>query len=73
MMSRDADYTIDAYYPPNRGGGLAIATWHIGESSRDTEIEALKARMRRGEIGRIVVTNRVPPYGSYTIYAWETT
>ena len=66
-MKAHGDYTIQAFFPPNRGGGEAIVTWHIGEASRDMEIAAFKARMARGEIDFIVVTNHVPPYGSYRL------
>lgn len=63
------EYTIRAYYPPNRGGGLAIETVHVGETSRDMEIGAFKARMARGEISHIDVIAHVEPYGTTTIFA----
>lgn len=62
------DYIIQAFYPPNKGGGLAIATLHLGEASRDIEISVFKTRMARGEIDYIIVTNLVPPFGSYRIF-----
>lgn len=49
------DYTIKAFYPPNKGGGLAIHTWHIGTGSRDVEIAVFRERMARGEIDHIEV------------------
>jgi uncharacterized protein YnzC (UPF0291/DUF896 family) len=49
------DYRIRAYYPPNKGGGLAIETVHRGEASRDMEISVFKARMARHEISHIEV------------------
>lgn len=49
------EYRIRAYYPPNKGGGLAIETLHRGESSRDMEISIFKDRMARGEIDHIEV------------------
>lgn len=49
------DYRIRAYYPPNRGGGVAIETVHRGEASRDVEIAVFKERIRKGEISHIDV------------------
>lgn len=63
-----ADYTIKAFYPPNKGGGLAIHTWHIGTGSRDIEIAVFRERMARGEISHIEVTSHVEPYGTETYY-----
>ncbi len=51
------EYKIRAYYPPNRGGGLALETVHRGAHSRDTEIACFKERMKRGEISHIEVVD----------------
>lgn len=61
------DYEIKAYYPLNRGGHLAIHTWHDGTASRDMEIAAFRERMRRGEIGHIEVIAYVEPVGVTTL------
>ena len=63
------EYTIRAFYPPNRGGGLADETVHVGTASRDIEISVFRERMARGEISHIEVTSHVEPYGTETIYS----
>lgn len=62
------EYTIRAFRPPNKGGGLAIETVHVGIPSRDMEISAFKARMARGEISHIEVISHIEPFGIMTIY-----
>jgi hypothetical protein len=65
------EYRIRAYYPASaqrNPGGLAIETTHIGKPSRDIEISAFRARMKRGEIAYIEVISLVEPYGITTIY-----
>ena len=62
------DYRIRAYRPPNKGGGLLIETVHKGEASRDAELAAFQARMKRGEISHVEVISFVEPYGVTTIY-----
>lgn len=59
----DPHYTIKAYRSPNCGGGLVLVTQHATEMSRDVEIAAFRARMRRGEIGHIEVIAHVEPFG----------
>lgn len=51
-MSR-ADYEVRSFYPHTKGGALAVHTWHVGEFSRDIEIQASQSRRERGEIGKI--------------------
>jgi hypothetical protein len=62
MRNGQWEYTIRAYYPPNKGGGLAIETVHVGQASRDIEIAAFKTRMARGEIGHIEVIEHIEPF-----------
>lgn len=63
------EYTIRAFRPPNKGGGLAIETVHVGTASRDIEIGAFKARMARGEISHIEVVTHIEPFGTMTIWS----
>ena len=60
------EYTIRAYRPPNQGGELVLETVHVGESSRDMEVDVFRTRMRRDEIGKIEVISHVEPYGIIT-------
>ncbi len=60
----DADYLIDAY----KAGQILIGTWHRGAASRDMEISAFQARMKRGEVDSIVVHDRNRPAASYRLY-----
>lgn len=53
MIPPDADYVLRAFAAPNRGGHLLIETWHIGDASKNMELDAMKARRARGEIGTI--------------------
>ena len=62
------EYTIRAYYPPNRGGGLALETVHVGIHSRDTEIAVFRERMARGELSHIEVISHIEPFGTETLY-----
>lgn len=68
-MPRQWEYTIKAFYPPNRGGGLAIETGHDGLASRDIEIAVFRERIKRGEISHIEVTSHVEPFGTETIWS----
>jgi len=54
----DADYVLKAFAPENQGGHLVIGTWHRGEVSKDMELRVLRARHKRGEIGRIELVDR---------------
>lgn len=67
-MSNQWDYRIRAFYPPNRGGGVAIETTHKGEASRDAEIAAFRARMARGEIAYIEVVSTDDPFNVMKLY-----
>lgn len=41
---------------PRAARGVPLAkTWHIGSVSKDIEVEAWKARMKCGEVGRVEV------------------
>lgn len=62
-------YTIRAYRPPNRGGGLLIETVHATAASRDIEVAAFRDRMRRGEVAHIEVIEHVEPFERRTITA----
>lgn len=61
-------YTIRAYWPPNRGGGLAIETVHATEISRDIEIAAFQSRISRHEIDYIDVIAHIEPFGTTRIW-----
>ena len=58
MRPNDARYSIKAYAGRKHAdpfGSLVLHTWHRTEGSRDIEIAAFRARMRRGEISSIDV------------------
>lgn len=61
------EYTIRAYAPSNQGGGLLMETVHVGQASRDVEIEAFRSRAIRGEVGHLEVIAHVEPFGKTTI------
>jgi hypothetical protein len=61
-------YTIQAFSPPSKGGGLLIETLHSTKTSRDIEISVFKTRMARGEISHIRVISHVAPFGETTIF-----
>jgi len=71
MKPKDADYTIRAFAPPNRGGELLIETWHRGRASRDIEIATFRERMKRGEVSYIDVTSHIDPVGTERIYSTD--
>jgi hypothetical protein len=59
-VAYDPPYTIKAYAGGKHPGGappgaMILHTWHRTEGSRDIEIAAFKARIRRGEISHIEV------------------
>lgn len=65
MIPKDADWLVRGY----KGQKLLLETWHRGDSSKDAEIAAWKARMRRGEVSHVEVVNRNRPFdGVTTIY-----
>lgn len=68
MRDNHWEYTIRAYYPTNKGGGLALETVHVGTWSRDMEISVFRERMHRGEIDHIEVIAHVEPYDTQRIY-----
>lgn len=63
----DRDYTIRGYAPVNQGGGLLLETWHRGEASRDVELSAWRARMRRGEVSRVEIDDHNHPQKSWVL------
>ena len=56
-MTWRPDYEIKSFYPDGQkhSRAMALHTWHVGDVSRDLEIDAYRSRMARGEIGRIEV------------------
>lgn len=60
-MANKVDYRISGYagakHPQAAPNTLLLSTWHIGQSSRDMEIAAWRARMKRGEVSYITVTD----------------
>ena len=65
------EYTIRAYRATNQGGGVLMETVHVGTASRDMEIAAYRARMRRGDVAKIEVIAHVEPYGTMTLYGTD--
>jgi hypothetical protein len=65
------EYTIRAYKPTNKGGGLVLETVHVGTASRDTEIAVFRDRMKRGEIDHIEVIAHVEPYDTRLIFSTD--
>lgn len=53
-------YTIQAY----QGNALVLETGHATEASRDIEMQAFKARMKRGDFSHIEISTHVEPYGT---------
>jgi len=60
-------YTICIYRPARQGGGIVIESLHSNPVTLDVELDLLKDRMRRGEIGTIDVIAHVPPFTRYRI------
>jgi hypothetical protein len=63
-MMPPPDFDLKFYYgpkakPPRVPGQLAIATWHIGEGSAQTEIQVGRSRE---DIGRIEIVDRRPQW-----------
>lgn len=73
-MAYDPPFTIKAYagggHPTAPLGAMILHTWHATEGSRDIEIAAYKARIRRGEISHIEVVDHAAGK-TETIYSGE--
>lgn len=52
MKPRDAHWEVKGY---GRMGVLLLHTWHTSEASKNVEVEAWRARIRRGEATRCEV------------------
>lgn len=63
IVPPEADYVITAY----KRGVVMLETWHRGEASRDIELVVYRGRLDAGDFDRVIVTNRVPPFGSYEV------
>lgn len=59
-------YRIRGYAPTNQGGELLLETVHASEASRDIEIAAWRARIRRGEVSHIEVVDLQKPFDGVT-------
>ena len=51
----DWDYTLRIYAPTHQGGHLLLETTHRGVASKDIELQVCRARMAKGEVGRVEV------------------
>jgi hypothetical protein len=74
LLPSGITHYIHAFYrqdvaPPKQPGGLAIITWHKGETSKDLELEVFKSRP---DIGRILL-NTWEPYTEQWVTTVEQT
>lgn len=66
-IPNDALWIVEAYRPPNQGGGMLFSTWHRTDASKDIEVSAIKSRMSRGEISSARVVHRQSPFETILI------
>jgi hypothetical protein len=61
-MTNGWRWRVRGYRPLNQGGGVEFETKHHTEASKNIEVEAATARVRRGELSSVEVVDTERPF-----------